>query len=441
MSASSPAPELPATFVEGFHDAAVVAQMPYRRFGRSGRLVSQLSLGASSFGNVYGTVQAEADCHAVTLAALKAGVNLIDTAPWYGHGLSEEVLGRALKGVPRAAYYLSTKVCRYRPGTLEMFDFTYERTIASVHESLARLQLDYIDVIQIHDPEFAPSLDLVLAEVVPALRQLQLAGKVRYIGITGYPLEALKYLAEHCPAGVEFESCLSYCRYNLHDTGLVDAGTLALLTKLGLGVVNGSPYSMGLLVARGPPAWHPAKAELKARCAAAAAAAAARGQDIAHLALAFCLLQPDIVTTMTSTTSVKRLQDDIDMVTRRAHCMHGEGLAAAQAAIAELRREFFSGPEFEARQLAHWEGEEPAKYWRKVGQATMRGWYVERVSAMGRVPAGLLADGETLSTIAVGAPASSQPNTITQALARGAPAIYGAPAAGAGAGAGAAASH
>ena len=194
MSASSPAPELPATFVEGFHDAAVVAQMPYRRFGRSGRLVSQLSLGASSFGNVYGTVQAEADCHAVTLAALKAGVNLIDTAPWYGHGLSEEVLGRALKGVPRAAYYLSTKVCRYRPGTLEMFDFTYERTIASVHESLARLQLDYIDVIQIHDPEFAPSLDLVLAEVVPALRQLQLAGKVRYIGITGYPLEALKYL-------------------------------------------------------------------------------------------------------------------------------------------------------------------------------------------------------------------------------------------------------
>jgi aryl-alcohol dehydrogenase-like predicted oxidoreductase len=425
MAAAAAAPELPATFVEGFHDPAVVAQMPYRRFGRSGRLVSQLSLGASSFGNVYGTVQAEADCHAVTLAAVKAGINLIDTAPWYGHGLSESVLGRALKAVPRSAYYLSTKVCRYRPGTLEMFDFTYERTIQSVHESLARLQLDYIDVIQIHDPEFAPSLDLVLAEVVPALRQLQLEGKVRYIGITGYPLSALKYLAEHCPAGVEFESCLSYCRYNLHDTGLVDAGTLELLTKLGLGVVNGSPYSMGLLVARGPPAWHPAKAELKARCEAAAKAAAARGLDIAHLALAFCLLQPDIVTTMTSTTSTSRLQDDIDMVTRKAPYMHGEGLAKTQAAIADLRREFFSGPEFEARELAHWEGEEVNKYWRKVGHAAMRGWYVERVTSMGRVPAGLVSDGETLSTVAVGKAPSSQPNTISQALALGAPHLYG----------------
>jgi len=427
MAAAPAAPELPATFVEGFHDRAVVAQMPYRRFGRSGRLVSQLSLGASSFGNVYGTVQAEADCHAVTLAALKAGVNLIDTAPWYGHGLSESVLGRALKDVPRGAYYISTKVCRYHPGTLEMFDFTYERTIASVHESLARLQLDYIDVIQIHDPEFAPSLDLVLAEVVPALRQLQLEGKVRHIGITGYPLGALKYLAEHCPAGVEFESCLSYCRYNLHDTGLVDAGTLALLTKLGLGVVNGSPYSMGLLVSRGPPAWHPAKAKLKARCAAAAAAAAARGLDIAHLALAFCLLQPDIVTTMTSTTSVTRLQDDVDMVTRKASYMHGEGLEKTQAAIADLRREFFAGADYEAEQLAHWEGEEVSKYWRKVGQATMRGWYIDRVTAQGRKPAGLLEEGgEPLSTAKVGEAATVVPTTITQALARAAPAIYGA---------------
>ena len=424
-SSSAAAPALPATFVEGFHDPAVVARMPYRRFGRSGRLVSQLSLGASSFGNVYGTVGAESELHAVTLAALKAGVNLIDTAPWYGHGVSEEVLGRALKGVPRQAYYLSTKVCRYQPGTLEMFDFTYERTIASVHESLARLQLDFIDVIQIHDPEFAPSLDLVLSEVVPALRQLQIEGKVKYIGITGYPMASLRYLAEHCPAGVEFESCLSYCRYNLHDTSLVDSGTLELLTRHGLGVVNGSPYSMGLLVERGPPAWHPSKAALKARCAAATAAAKARGLDIAHLAMAFCLLQPDIVTTMTSTTSVKRLQGDIDMVTREHHCMHGAGLAETQAAIADLRRDFFSGAAFEAEQLNHWEGEEVAKYWRKVGQACMRGWYVERVTAKGRVPRGLVADGETLSTIAVGgAAAPKEPTNISAALAQTAPELY-----------------
>ena len=87
-------------------------------------------------------------CYDVLLTAIKAGVNLIDTAPWYGHGVSESILGRGLKGIPRQAYYISTKVARYGPHPLEMFDFTYERTIASVKQSLARLQLDYIDVIQ-----------------------------------------------------------------------------------------------------------------------------------------------------------------------------------------------------------------------------------------------------------------------------------------------------
>jgi hypothetical protein len=416
--------ELPPTFVEGFHDEAAVRAMPYRRFGRSGRLYSQLSLGASSFGNVYGTVSSEADCHAVVLAAVKAGVNVIDTAPWYGHGVSEEVLGRALKAVPRSAYYITTKVCRYFPGTLDMFDFTRERTLASVEESLKRLQLDYIDVIQIHDPEFAPSLDLVLAEVVPALRELQLAGKVRHIGITGYPTDTLKYLAEHCPEGVQFESCLSYCRYNLHDTSLVDSGCLKRLTELGLGVVNGSPYSMGLLINRGPPAWHPSKRALKERCAAAAAYAASKGEDIAHLAMRFCLAQPDIPTTMTSTTSVARLQGDIDMVTGKHHVMHGEGMRKADEVIAEIRAKFFSGAEFEAEHLAHWEGEEPAKYWRKVGQALTKGWYAARLASKGRPPVGLVSDAETLSTIAVG-PMAVESTSITAAHAARCPAVYG----------------
>ena len=100
---------LPETYVAGFHDPEVVKRMPYSKFGRSGRLISKLSLGASSFGNAYGPVKNEADCHEVILKAVKGGINLIDTAPWYGHGQSEEILGRALKAVPRSAYYLSTK--------------------------------------------------------------------------------------------------------------------------------------------------------------------------------------------------------------------------------------------------------------------------------------------------------------------------------------------
>jgi aryl-alcohol dehydrogenase-like predicted oxidoreductase len=115
----------------------------------------------------------------------RTGINLIDTAPWYGFEKSERILGEALQGVPREAYYLATKVGRYKPDHLEMFDFRGERVLASIDESLARLRLDYIDIIQIHDPEFAPSLDIIVNETLPALDKARQAGKVRFIGITG----------------------------------------------------------------------------------------------------------------------------------------------------------------------------------------------------------------------------------------------------------------
>jgi L-galactose dehydrogenase len=117
--------------------------------------------------------------------AVKHGINLIDTAPWYGHGKAETVLGEALKGIPREAYILNTKVGRYLPDPMDMFDFTAERVTKSVDESLARLGVDYIDIIQVHDPEFAPFVDIIVEETLPALVKLQEAGKVKMIGMTG----------------------------------------------------------------------------------------------------------------------------------------------------------------------------------------------------------------------------------------------------------------
>ena len=176
---------LPPTFVPGWHDEATVRAMPYRPLGPNGPLVSLLSFGASSLAGAFRADLIEAESLKVVEAAVRSGINLIDTAPWYGFGESERILGIALKAVPREAYYLHTKVCRYLPGVLQQFDFTYARTIKSVEESLARLQLDYIDCVQVHDPEFAPSLDIVLSEVLPALQHLKERGLIRRIGITG----------------------------------------------------------------------------------------------------------------------------------------------------------------------------------------------------------------------------------------------------------------
>lgn len=77
---------------------------------------------------------------------IRSGINYIDTAPYYGLGRSEQILGRALKGVPREAYYVATKVARYG---VEDFDFSFERTLQSVNVSLDYLGLDYVDVIQV----------------------------------------------------------------------------------------------------------------------------------------------------------------------------------------------------------------------------------------------------------------------------------------------------
>jgi aryl-alcohol dehydrogenase-like predicted oxidoreductase len=110
----------------------------------------------SSLGSVFRDTDRQESIETVR-HAIKHGINLVDTAPWYGHGKAEEVLGEALKGVPREAYILTTKVGRYLPDPMETFDFSAERVTKSVDESLARLGLDYIDIIQVRRPSLRVS--------------------------------------------------------------------------------------------------------------------------------------------------------------------------------------------------------------------------------------------------------------------------------------------
>jgi len=241
---------VPPTFVEGFHDADAVGRMQYRELGDTGMVVSALGFGASALAGVFHEV-AEDECVAVVRETLKAGVNVIDSAPWYGHGKSESVLGVALKGVPRQAYYLNTKVGRYLPEIEGMFDFSAERVTRSVHESLERLQLDYIDTIQIHDLEFAPSTDVIVSQTLPALDRLRKEGKVRKVGITGYALAPLLDVLQR--STVKIDIVLSYSRMTLFDTSLVHH-LLPTLEASRVGLINAAPTGMGLLTPQVP--WH-----------------------------------------------------------------------------------------------------------------------------------------------------------------------------------------
>lgn len=155
--------------------------MQYRKLGNTDMVVSHLGFGASSLGSVFRSTDDEESMKVVDLV-VKSGVNYIDTAPWYGQGKSEQVLGKALRGIPRSSYYLATKVGRYDKEVSAMFDFSYGRIVRSIDESLERLGLPYVDLIQAHDIEYASSPDIIINETLPALQAIKDAGKARYIG-------------------------------------------------------------------------------------------------------------------------------------------------------------------------------------------------------------------------------------------------------------------
>lgn len=277
--------------------------MLYRTLGNTGLTVSALGFGASSLGGVFRDIDENEGIRTVHLA-VDLGINFIDVSPYYGLTRAETVLGKALSEIPRDRYYLATKVGRYGD---EEFDFSARRVTASVDESLSRLNLEHIDIIQCHDVEFG-DLDQVVSETIPALRLLQERGKVRFVGVTGLPLSIFRHVLDH----TEVDTVLSYCRYCLNDTSL--ESLLPDLRERRVGIINASPLSMGLLSNRGAPAWHPASCEIRNACAQAAAFCRSQGSDIARLALQFSTSNPEIATTLVGTGSPANLARNVQWI-------------------------------------------------------------------------------------------------------------------------------
>jgi aryl-alcohol dehydrogenase-like predicted oxidoreductase len=271
--------------------------------GRTGLNVSRLSFGASSLGSVFRPVD-ESDAIAAVHAALDHGINYFDVAPAYGGTLSETILGKALAGIPRDRYYLSTKVGKYTtPGEYgaDTLDYSRARIRDSIHESAKRLGTDYFDIIHIHDIEYQgrKHTEWALAEGLESVHELKREGRIGGVSFGIYPIDLWKRIF----ADYEVDAALVHNHYCLNDTQLLDV--LPVCKQKGIGIINGSPFASGLLTDRGPAAWHPASPEDRRLFQQAAAFCRSQGESISKLALQFSSQNPAIPTTMFSSGSVE----------------------------------------------------------------------------------------------------------------------------------------
>ncbi len=303
---------------------------------------------------------------------------MLDTAPWYGHGTSEITVGYALDtmleeeeldgkinnvchqnnsthpnlhrrkrtgSLPRCRLIVNTKVGRYEYQALRQFDFSYDTTINSVRRSLERMNCTYIDVIQLHDPEFAPSLVILKEETIPALLECRRRGWAKAIGLTGYPLEIQhRILVECCgelhSGAAVFDQTLVYCHNNLHDMSLfcdacfpfmdeqvdqkrIDGRNSSALITFAqfcqhshVHLMAAAPLSMGLLTNSGPPSWHPASTSLKTACSSAANLCKSKGIDISTLAVLYSLSQREVGCTLLGMKNVAEVDIAADLAMR-----------------------------------------------------------------------------------------------------------------------------
>ena len=291
------------------------------RLGANGPVLTRLGLGAAAIGGLFEPVPHE-EARAVVRRALEIGIRYVDTAPLYGLGASERLVGEALAEHPRSSFTLSTKVgrlVRERPAEHEslpdgmwhvpesvksVFDFSHDGIRRSFEESLARLGLDRVDIAFVHDPD--DHLDQAIEVALPALAKLREEGFVDAIGAGMTNADALVRIVE----AVRPNCVLLAGRYTLLDQSAL-AELLPLCLREGVGVIAGGVLNSGILADPSPGArfdYLEARQPELERAQRAASVCAAHGVPLPAAALQFALGHPAVVAVLTGVRSVAELE-------------------------------------------------------------------------------------------------------------------------------------
>jgi D-threo-aldose 1-dehydrogenase len=284
--------------------------------------MTPLGLGCAPLGNLYQPITDD-DAQAVVHAAFDAGIRFFDTAPLYGHGLSERRLGRALASLPRESVTVATKVGRLLvpdapgddvdtiftevPPVHPVFDFSADGVHRSLEASLERLGLDRVDIVHVHDPD--DYADEALAGALPALRRWRDEGVVGAIGagMNQAPMLA-RFVRE---AGVD--CVLVAGRYTLLDQSALDE-LLPLCEREGVSVIAAGVFNSGLLADPNPGAhfdYAPAPSALVERARQLATVCARHDVPLTAAALQFPAAHPAVTCVLTGVQSVEELRANV----------------------------------------------------------------------------------------------------------------------------------
>ena len=301
------------------------------RIGTTALAVSQMGFGAAPLGNLFAALSEE-EAFGTIQAALAEGIRYFDTAPFYGHGLSEHRLGEALRRVPRDSFVLSTKVGRLLvPGESHdvvdeqfhlplpfdaVYDYSYDGVMRSFEDSLQRLGMGRIDILLIHDVDVwthgtQEATDARMAEVMQggyrAMVKLRDEGAIVAIGCGFNEWQACRRFAERG----DFDCFLLASRYTLLEQTALET-FLPLCQQRNISVIIGGPFNTGILATGAVEGafydYNPAPPEILARVGAIEAVCASHGVALPAAALQFPLHHPAVAAVIPGARSVDEIR-------------------------------------------------------------------------------------------------------------------------------------
>jgi D-threo-aldose 1-dehydrogenase len=292
-----------------------------RQLGQRGPLVTKIGLGCAPFGNLFTEVSDE-DVQATVDTAWEGGVRFFDTAPLYGHGLSEIRLGKALAKYPREQYVLASKVGRLLrepvnkisptifknvPDLEPIFDYGSKAVLTSIDESLDRLNVDYLDIVHVHDPD--DHEDWAITEAFPRLIQLRDEGVIKAVGCGMNQTKSLTRFVNE----VDLDCLLLAGRYTVldHESG---ADLLQLCCEKNVGVVLGGIFNSGLLADPDKNKtfdYVDATPEILQKANAIAELARSHGFSLPHVAVQFGLRNASVASIVIGARTAREIGEDL----------------------------------------------------------------------------------------------------------------------------------